>query len=1686
MSSAAPNQPPEVNLSSSAVFTSSGSSSPQTVNNLPPIDRPKRWSHFFTFRKLLDHGASSLGPLKATVTEFADCIGICEDVLNGKREYEALKDELERIFKMLNQHYGEESPDITGSVESLCKDIDRDLQGVKEKLNRDRLDRFREASNDLDDVLRCYNRIRDNLHRVSLNANISTWKIVDASATDNRLDRLQPAMSACYNSAQAIELKRGPCTAGTRTGVLSQMAGWLGASSPGSVYWMNGMAGTGKTTIAYSLCEELSGGGRLAASFFCSQLLPECRDINRQIVPSIAYQLARSSLPFRSVLSETLEKDPDVHTRLSDLQFDALIAQPLRKVKDTLPESLVVVIDALDECENKESTSRVLDALLTKSEGLPVKAGDTRENDKADQPSKTLEKDPDVHTRLSDLQFDALIAQPLRQVKDTLPESLVVVIDALDECENKESTSRVLDALLTKSEGLPVKFVISSRPEPAIREKMTKQINQANSRLVLHELDKGIVQADIKTYLQAALARMQPREDQIAALVKRAGTLFIYAATVVRYISYKNFHGNCRARLENVLTASNATKKSHKDIDDLYTTVLRAALDDPELESADRDDIQQVLRTVICAPEPLTVGALSGLLGMQGAGRVHAALGPLWSVLHVSGENEMVATLHASFPDYMLDPLRSGQYHCDPRAHNQMLALRCFQCFRNMNPQFNICGLKSSFIPDDSATGLRESTERVITADVFYAARYWVVHLCSSIASPTLMQDLEEFLSVHLLLWMEVMNLKGHTSAIPKAIQQVERWNTGKEYSEDLRALIHDAWRFTTPFASSAVSKSTPHIYISMLPFWPESNPISKLYVGRTRGLTKVAGAAIAQRQHALLLTWYLDATAESPIFSPDGTRIAVAVGDRIRLLKSTDLLNQGLELARLKLARLEPANFKSSHRGFSWNLKQMLRRESEHLVLGLPGGRTSSDGSFQFSPDGTRIAFGSCKTIAIFNIQTGTMVLGPLKGLASWVSSVSFSPDGSRLVSGSQDGTICMWDAYSGELLFDQLKGHGEEIHTIKYSPNGDYIISVGRNSGILVWDSREGKVLKTLGQDGNVPFWSADISPDGMQIASACGDHGIYVWDIQTGQVVHVLGPLATKAHFRCITFVSFSHNGTWIVSGSEGGTVCMWNARTGDLALGPLEGHTGRDVFASFSPDDAYIVSSAHGRTLCLWDTRTPQTPPNILHGHTDSVQSIGVSPDGTRIVSGSNDGTVFVWDLESREIMFSLPRETFAHVRWPIEEDGFTVELVQRVSFSPDGARVLVNTRCGAFVFDASNGTPCNLYVDHIRSPSLFLLLVVFGIVALGILPIELPLACKSGSGLVVTIPLLSHALIFLMKVFEFVTEGLKMDFMSLQPPTNQLHALTCQAILITITGIRIFGDTIFGPADIFSPRISCAEFSPEGTQIVSGSADGIIRVHDTQTNRLTLVIRLPTSDELTQELSFVSFSSDGRYIFSKSRDGKPYMHDAHSGELLFDLNDPKWADVSEFSPDGNLVAESSRNAIVVTDLDDAEILFNADALRGDFVAVQFTPDSSRTAAVNDGSAHIWDARTGRLLLTLPEYQIGSVETMTFSPDGESIITGSRDGAIRITSIQHVPVQPAPRPSSLSTMSDWKLDVDGWLVDDQRRLLIWVPPDLRDRLILPRVKGILSRKGWLKLDFEEAYLGESWAKCYDPEH
>jgi len=130
----------------------------------------------------------------------------------------------------------------------------------------------------------------------------------------------------------------------------------------GHIFWLNGMAGTGKSTIAQTIAHRYHDANLLGASFFCSRDNAD-RSNSNMIFPTIAYQLCLFQPILREHVSRAMRKDPDLSFAFPSMQLEKLIVEPLEAVMRLQAfQPCLIVIDALDEC-NEDSTSTVLTAL---------------------------------------------------------------------------------------------------------------------------------------------------------------------------------------------------------------------------------------------------------------------------------------------------------------------------------------------------------------------------------------------------------------------------------------------------------------------------------------------------------------------------------------------------------------------------------------------------------------------------------------------------------------------------------------------------------------------------------------------------------------------------------------------------------------------------------------------------------------------------------------------------------------------------------------------------------------------------------------------------------------------------------------------------------------------------------------------------------------------------------------------------------------------------------------------------------------------------------------------------------------------------------------------------------------------------------------------------------------------------
>ena len=400
--------------------------------------------------------------------------------------------------------------------------------------------------------------------------------------------------------------------------------------------------------------------------------------------------------------------------------------------------------------------------------------------------------------QLKDLLIDPWRLSANESSLSGLPQCLVIV-DALDEIEDRGGSKFLQDLLETMREGHlgGLKFLITSRPDPELAKLCSSFESHAICRL--YEVPTADVEADIDTYLKAKLPELRD-EPQLATLVQKADGLFIYAATIVRYIKPP-----CRrvAKLEQLrlmdkmLGDCPPLRTSQKAvipslIDALYQQILRAAF--CELDETMSDHRLKILHTLLCTEERISTSVAgrpaSDLACTEELAEVaKVVVDDLHAVLYFKGDR--VFWYHASFPDFMFDKERSKfkisdtsgtgsqevDMSCNTAAHHAFLTHSCFRIM-NADLRFNICNLPSSFLLDDEVPDLSCRVQENIGSAVEYSSRFWAQHLYRVDCSDQEAQrsQLCDFLRVRVLFWIESMNLLGSKAQCTPMLQRAREW----------------------------------------------------------------------------------------------------------------------------------------------------------------------------------------------------------------------------------------------------------------------------------------------------------------------------------------------------------------------------------------------------------------------------------------------------------------------------------------------------------------------------------------------------------------------------------------------------------------------------------------------------------------------------------------------------------------------------------------------------------------------------------------------------------------------------------------------------------------------------------------------------------------------------------------------
>ncbi|KDR69724.1 hypothetical protein GALMADRAFT_1351687, partial [Galerina marginata CBS 339.88] len=411
-------------------------------------------------------------------------------------------------------------------------------------------------------------------------------------------DRLLEAASptAFHNTNDVHDPPK--CHPNTRVAVLDRIMDWIcgldAETQEALIMWLYGPAGSGKSAIARSIAERCYEEGILVASYFFARSDPT-RNHGRCIIATIAYQASTRFPDIRDAIIRAVDRDPFVFTHSLEAQILALIVTPLRELID---------------------------------------AGYFNTPDSA----------------------------------------RIVIIDGLDECDDRSGQVKILTAISTtlRLHQLPLIFLIASRPEHDIRHSFdVGYLKGITTRIALN--DDYLPSDDIRVFLQDKFTEIKdthpfnthippawPTDSILHSLVEKSSGQFVYASTVVKFISSSRHRPHIR--LDIVLGIHPANREMpFAELDALYRHIL--------LSAEDHDSVLRILALDFHLPIDHTVSDIEKILSLN-LGDISWLLCDLTSLVSVedrtNGEGKHWQGLnifHASLWDFLRDYSRSQEFY---------------------------------------------------------------------------------------------------------------------------------------------------------------------------------------------------------------------------------------------------------------------------------------------------------------------------------------------------------------------------------------------------------------------------------------------------------------------------------------------------------------------------------------------------------------------------------------------------------------------------------------------------------------------------------------------------------------------------------------------------------------------------------------------------------------------------------------------------------------------------------------------------------------------------------------------------------------------------------------------------------------------------------------------------------------
>ncbi|KAF8153266.1 hypothetical protein B0H34DRAFT_800488 [Crassisporium funariophilum] len=1102
-----------------------------------------------------------------------------------------------------------------------------------------------------------YQKILQQVSR-RINGATTTFQIEMANSIQETANMIQAALEHLRPSEKADHktileeqgLKCEECTPGTRLTVLENITNWANDRSSASphVYWLTGQAGSGKTTVAYTIAKRFEENGNanqhtvLGGNLLCSRQFQETQ-LQTRIIPTIVYQLARKCKSYANALHVADKFDAANHDIC--VQMKDLLVGPWLQSEATRDSGLspyLIVIDALDEIIG-DGGPRFLRYLLnavdefnlqglkflvtSRSNPELVKLCETFTSDAICRlqhvPIKEAKSDIETYleAKLPMIAGSPELVELLRRAGGLfIYAAMAVRYLTLSESFTAKEQTELLNELFSKTYESASASDATSLIDELYRQIIGMHIclrccrtpvkdNDDAARAVLHSLHPVLYTQDNQVFWYHASfpdfifdqtrSNFNIRGEKFEFWCKESDhhNLLVEACFRVMKSGLRFNMGNIKSSFlfdcDNAVALSEQVNKNIKPVLKYSSSHWVHHLPLPDLVDTENlcDYILDFLQ--ICSALPYFKCQNSNLELARNIGEAANFATYFAGSPAAKSTPHLYISILATLPhDTALSPKWRKQFPRIP-VFTHTAGMVVLPLMTILAAEL-VTAVAVSNNGSQIVSGLFDGTMQVWDASTGTEVRALKGHLSRVKMLAFSSNDSQILSGSHLDETVRVWDVA--TGSEVKVLELVGQTNS-YAFSSDGMLIVSGS-------------------YENLVRVWDASTGAEmKVLKGHTGPVSSVA-------------------------FSSNGMRIVSGSYDKSVRVWDT-LSGAKVKVLEGHTGHIHSVAFSSDGRkivsGSEDGYLQVWDALTEVTVL---KGHTDRVNSVMFSSDGRQIVSGSRdKSIRVWDGSTGAE-LKVLKGHTDEVSSVAFYNNGMKIVSSSMDETVRVWDT-STSVKVKALQGHPYLVRSVVFSGDGTQIVS-GYDS-VRLWDASTGAELKVL--EGHT-CWvnSVAFTSDGKQIASF--DHkSMRLWDAATGAELMVL-----RGHTSWVTSVAFSSDDMQIVSGSSDQSVRVWDTSTG-VEVKMMKGHTREVRSIAFSRDGTQIVSGAEDKTVRVWNALTGAEV-KVLKGHTDAVNSVAFSSDGTKIVSCSEDQSIRVWSLSAEADSAWILTET----NWIVSSQG----------------------------------------------------------------------------------------------------------------------------------------------------------------------------------------------------------------------------------------------------------------------------------------------------------------------------------------------------------------------------------------------------------------------------------------------